>query len=385
MSKLLLLTSLAAAAFACSSDYLIWIPRSQSADPLYRFTKGGKAGYIDTTGRVVIAPKFEAYGNSGGEFHDGLVEIAVSDGVYADRTGKIVVNNGLYRGWDFSEGLAVAMRKDENAWGYIDTTGKFVIPPQFATSPNGYVHPFSDGFAMVEVRGRYGYIDKSGKFAITPQFLDGTSFADGMARVVMEGPCSYNPEGGCGFANPVFPGAKEQAPYDPLGMARGKYPACKFTFTDRAGRVLPQRFDYARDFSEGFAPVKIRHSWGFIDKTGAIAIPPIFEDAEAFHGGLAKVTVKGLFGYADKSGTIIISTRFKYADSFSDGLASVGDGRDRYWYIDQHGRRAFDGDYQLASTFFKGLAHVRLRPSDPASEMASFAYIDTTGKLVFTY
>ncbi len=386
MSKLLLLASLASVAFGCSSGYAIWIPRSQSAEPLYRFFKGGKAGYIDGTGRVVIPPTFKTLdGNGRAEFHDGLVEIGVFDGVYADRTGKVVLDKGLYRGWDFSEGLAVAMRKGENVWGYIDTTGEFVISPQFATSPNGYVHPFSDGFALIEVKGRFGYIDKSGKFAIPPQFLDGAPFADGMARIVTEGPCSYNPEGGCGFANPVFPGAKEPPPYDPLGQARGKYPPCKFSFTDRAGHRLPQRFDYARDFSEGLAPVRIGDFWGFIDNAGAMAITPRFDDAGAFHEGLARIKLNGLYGYADKSGVIVISPQFKDADNFSDGLAPVGDGRDRHWYIDQHGRRAFDGDFAVASTFFKGLAHVRLRASDPASRKASFAYIDTKGQRLFTY
>jgi hypothetical protein len=188
MSKLLLLASFASVAFACSSDYAIWIPRSQSAEPLYRFFKGGKAGYIDATGRVVIPPTLKTLdGNGRAEFHGGLVEIGVFDGIYADRTGKVVLDKGLYRGWDFSEGLAVAMRKGENVWGYIDTAGEFVISPQFATSPNGYVHPFSDGFALIEVKGLFGYIDKSGKFAIPPQFLDGASFADGMARIVTEG------------------------------------------------------------------------------------------------------------------------------------------------------------------------------------------------------
>ena len=258
MSKLLLLASFISAAFACSSDHPIWIPRSQSAEPLYRFFKGEKAGYIDATGRVVIAPTFKTLDtNSRAEFHDGLVEIGVFDGVYADRTGRVVLDKGLYRGWDFSEGLAVAMRRGENVWGYIDRTGEFVIPPQFESSLDSYVHPFSDGFALVEVKRRFGYIDKSGKFAIPPQFLDGSPFADGMARIVTEGPCSYNPEGGCGFANPVYPGAEERPPYDPLGQARSKYPPCKFSFTDRAGHILRQRFDFARDFSEGLAPVRI--------------------------------------------------------------------------------------------------------------------------------
>jgi hypothetical protein len=46
------------------------------------------------------------------------------------------------------------MRKGENLWGYIDTSGEFVITPRFETTPNGYVHPFSDGLAMIEVKGK---------------------------------------------------------------------------------------------------------------------------------------------------------------------------------------------------------------------------------------
>ncbi|HEX9002735.1 MAG TPA: hypothetical protein VGB07_22705, partial [Blastocatellia bacterium] len=60
---------------ACSWDYLIWMIRSKNADPLYRFVRNDKAGYIENTGKVVIEPKFNVYGNGGGEFHDGLLEI----------------------------------------------------------------------------------------------------------------------------------------------------------------------------------------------------------------------------------------------------------------------------------------------------------------------
>src|SRR5215471_4732930 len=153
MSKLILLASYASVVFACSWDYPIWIPRTQSADALYRFAKDGKAGYIDGAGHVVIPPTLQLNGNYGSEFHDGLLEIGVSDGIYVGRTGKVVLDKGLYRGWDFSEGLAVAMRKGENVLGYIDRAGEFVIPPQFKTYPNGYVHPFSDGLALIEVKG----------------------------------------------------------------------------------------------------------------------------------------------------------------------------------------------------------------------------------------
>ena len=164
--NVLTLVLMASLVFACESDYSIWIPRSESADPLYRFVKNDKAGYIDGTGRVIIPAVLNKLGNYGSEFHDGLLEVAVSNGKYVDRTGKVVVDPGLYRGWDFSEGLAVAMKKDEKLWGYIDTHGNFTISPRFETFPNGDVSSFSDGLAMIEAHGKFGYIDHTGQFVI---------------------------------------------------------------------------------------------------------------------------------------------------------------------------------------------------------------------------
>jgi len=183
---------MAAVALPCEWDYSIWIPRSPTADPLYRFEKEDKVGYIDQTGKIVIAPEQKGgYGNFGGEFHDGLLEIDLGRAVYVDTTGKKVIDRGFYRGWDFSEGLAVAMRKGEDKWGFIDKTGQFVISPRFATYPNGDVSSFANGFATVEASGKVGYIDRSGEFAIPPRFLDGESFHEGMARVIVEGPCVF--------------------------------------------------------------------------------------------------------------------------------------------------------------------------------------------------
>ena len=98
LRKLFALALVTGVVFACESVYPIWIQRSSTADPLYRFVRNGKAGYIDGTGQIVIPPTLEAYGNYGGEFHDGLIEIGVSDGLYVDRTGKVVLDPGLFRG-----------------------------------------------------------------------------------------------------------------------------------------------------------------------------------------------------------------------------------------------------------------------------------------------
>ncbi|HEB7570868.1 TPA: WG repeat-containing protein [Campylobacter coli] len=48
---------------------------------------------------------------------------------------------------------------------FIDKSGKIVIKPEFDD-----VGDFKKGLAKVELNGKYGFIDKSGKIAIEPKF-----------------------------------------------------------------------------------------------------------------------------------------------------------------------------------------------------------------------
>jgi hypothetical protein len=60
-------------------------------------------------------------------------------------------------------------------------------------------------------------------------------------------------------------------------------------------------------------------------------------------------------------------------------------GGDRYWYIDQQGHRAIEGEFAAASRFFKGVAHVRELAGEKAKTGAAAAYIDTKGRRIFRY
>ena len=70
----------------------------------------------------------------------------------------------------------------KGSWGYVDRTGKVVIPAQFAEGRD-----FADGMAAVKIKDNWGYIDRTGKVVITPQFAAGRRFADGMAAVKIQG------------------------------------------------------------------------------------------------------------------------------------------------------------------------------------------------------
>ena len=113
--------------------------QSPKDEKLYRVVVGGKGGYINRQGRMVIQPQ----SLSSGEFHDGLAQ--ASD-------GKRIF--------------------------YIDKTGKEVFACPFA---HDHV-PFCGGFAQGSIGLKFHYCDTKGK--LLPGFHAGTRpFSEGMAAV----------------------------------------------------------------------------------------------------------------------------------------------------------------------------------------------------------
>ncbi|EMJ63935.1 WG repeat-containing protein [Leptospira sp. P2653] len=64
-------------------------------------------------------------------------------------------------------------------YGYIDKTGKFIIPSQFDNA-----HSFSEGLAAVQIGKKWGFIDKTGNFVIQPRFDIASHFSGGLALAV---------------------------------------------------------------------------------------------------------------------------------------------------------------------------------------------------------
>lgn len=96
-----------------------------------------------------------------------------------------------------NNGLVPLEAKDENCreklWGYADTSGNFVIPPQFADAEafasNGLavVQPFDTKNCGKDIYARSsikGYIDSRGQWVIPPQYEEAFAFLDnGLAAV----------------------------------------------------------------------------------------------------------------------------------------------------------------------------------------------------------
>ena len=89
-------------------------------------------------------------------------------------------------------------------------------------------------------------------------------------------------------------------------------------------------------FAGTLYPVVVGDRWGFVDKTGTLAINPQFDRAEAFSSGLAAFRLGGVWGYVDATGKIVINPMFESAAPFANGLAVVELGG-RYGFVNQDG------------------------------------------------
>ncbi len=297
--------------------------------PLYRVLENGQWGFMDKSGAVAIPAKFD----TATDFSEGRACVAAErqhfilkdDGALIrseplrspfregrafagnsmgnvkilDENGKVILA-GLKDFEPYSDGWALV--RMTNGWGYVDRAGQVVLTitntvhsaPEQHGPNNRHTrpHPFANGRSRVFMgHEKWAYLDKSGKIAIPARFERAHDFAEGLARVRLNGKW--------GFIKP-----------------------------DGAFAVEPT-FEDARDFSEDLAAVMLGGKWGYVDPAGKLAIPPRFDKPQRFQEGLALVWQGEKVGFMNKQGQVVIAPVFDGARGFKDGLAMVWAGTRR--------------------------------------------------------
>jgi hypothetical protein len=246
--------------------------------------------FIDTTGQR----GFDQTADSAGPFREGLarVELGKKWG-YVDTRGRLVVKPVYPRAYDFSEALA-GVELDETNWAFILKTGAMAIKPEQLRGLK-FSGGFHEGLGVVsDGKMHDGYIDTSGKVIISPQFAIASEFHSGRARVVQKWPLDAGP----GSSDYGFIDSSGNMAIKPLfaeagdfheGLARVRIDE-QWGFVDVTGRfVIEPRFRAANDFREGFAVV-LADGWVYVDKSGKVAFPSQgFDGAMSFSEGLAAV------------------------------------------------------------------------------------------------
>lgn len=247
----------------------------------------------------------EAQGESTNDSPDNSEEPIENDPVLT--AFEKLSRNGLIPAQDMNE-----------LWGYINTSGEWVISPIFADARSFW----GSGLALVNdaQNHTWGLIDDSGNYAIEPTFTQiGNNLSDGLFRVDVPG--------------------------------RG------WGYIDASGTfVIEPQFGGAYDFSNGLAKVKRNTvygdwSWEYIDINGNPASPPDTTAPHNFVGLQYKWDPEsGLIGYVNSSDNWVIPPQYITASTFLGGVAvaavgSVEDalrGTGQQYLIDTEGNRLVD-------------------------------------------
>ena len=138
----------------------------------------------------------------------------------------------------------------------------------------------------------------------------------------------------------------------------------KWGYVDRSGHVaITPRFERADRFSDGLAAVQDGAVQGYVDATGKIALVPEFAPVGVIHrpfsSGLAVVRVGQRYGYMDRTGKLAIPARYATADDFSEGFAMACD-TDGCGYIQPNGRGAVGYGFMASGPVKGGVACISL-------------------------
>jgi hypothetical protein len=163
----------------------------------------------------------------------------------------------------------------------------------------------------------------------------------------------------------------------------------KWGYIDRSGKIaIKPQFSWAEEFSEGLAAFENEDGkHGYIDETGKIVIEPKFDNWTNFSEGLAAVSVDFKWGYIDRNGKWVIPPQFAVGRPFSNGLALVGvplsgnvtfpPGPVKHEFIDKDGKIAINPEHDILNgSFSEGFAAVQFITKNGIDD----ELIDKTGK-----
>lgn len=258
-------------------------------------------GAIDWEGKTVIPFIY----NSVEPFSEGLAAVSDKNGTgFVNRNGEVVIPLQFEEAEPFSEGLAVVRKKD-NTYAYIDKTGKIAIDASQYSS----VLPFYEGLAMVRSRNTHkaGFIDKTGKEVIPCQykwvgyFRNGVTYASDEEgknwlidktgkKLKFIADAEYLVYADDSMTKPNQQKNGIAMTEEIVNLPDGDHEHVRRYF-DETGELSYETYRLKKGLSEGLTPCwdATAKKYGYVNESGTWVIAPAFDAAEKFQDGYAVV------------------------------------------------------------------------------------------------
>jgi hypothetical protein len=216
--------------------------------------------------------------------------------------------------------------KKGNLWGYVDTTGAWIMNPKFS-----WASTFSEGKATVGFFGKTVFINKHGTLIYSHMFDDALNFKNDLSIVEQEG---Y------------------------MGV-----------ISFMGDTVIPIVYDEIGAFSEGLVYAGLEDKYGYFDETGKKIVPFIYESAFDFINNKAIVKQNGLYGVINMIGQVLIPCAYEWI--IPDSFNYVAKSGASFGLLSATGDTLLPFEYSSISVFSNGRAI--------AAKEEKYQYIDKNG------
>lgn len=379
---------------------------------LYPIKTGEFEGYINSSGEIVIEPKYDF----ASVFYYGLAKVGMLESTEKKSDSDINHSSWVPPKWwlinknerlasdksfdtilPFQEGVNYIGAKKDGRWFFIKRYFDFkkwqyrisiLAEPSF----DDVDIALSDEMVGVKAKGKWGFVDLDtldsfyhhglenglntpGLFSIAPQYANVHPFSEGLASVFFE----EDEQQSC-----------NSSIEDVVGHSFFKTVKGKWGFIDKRGRiVIKPDYDYASVFKNGIAIVTKDWGKGCINKKGRYVVRPMFDEIYPFEKGVAIVKINNKYhffrSFLIPKSTIglwffkLLQRLFKLgydeARPFKDGLSAVKKG-DKWGYINLKRRCVIKPVFDEAHSFIGELAPVECN--------GKFNYINKRGEVVWT-
>lgn len=273
---------------------------------LARVRKGGLWGYIDEDGKTVIEIQFD----EAKDFSEGFAQVRKS-------TKEYIIN---YNGQDFMETVqtfqfsgirGIMSVMVNNKWGLIEeATGKQLTPFKYEK-----IAYFAEGrdLCWVVLNNLIGFVDKTGKEVVPPKYNATNNFYDGYCAVNLGAKATLNQSPSGGKWGYIDATGKEVVPlkYDEVttwfnqGLAPVKLNG-NWGAVDNTGKVVvPIQYDAVGEFpsrGEAIASVMLDGKYGFVNNMGKEIFPCKSEKKTIWNDYRGSVVVNGRAYWVNANG-----------------------------------------------------------------------------------
>lgn len=324
---------------------LLLLPLAVAGQPYFPVKINKKWGLIDSSGRLVAEPVYDALG----QFKQfGYAVMQRNGGVgLLDEHAREILPPIFYDLKVLGKNLVAVFEHGD--WRVINLQGQTVLEPGYER-----VEPLAPGFLAFRAQGRWGIVHASGKRVAPPAYDAVSTFEGGYFLVFLEDevglvrrdghvvlpPCAEEIETlaeGLFFflqdhrwgavdstGRTLFP-ARFQT-YAPLdgGFIKLFEDGSVSVFSLKERRLLPlQPFDDYLAFSEDFLLVQHKNKVGLINLHGEVLFEPDYEEIQAFTDTSFRVKMHDRWGVLSLNGVLLLPFEFDYIAPLKDGTCLI--------------------------------------------------------------